>query len=71
MTPAAEFLASASTDLSLRCDDTADDDFAAADGVDLQKPRRADKQNLYGDNQIRKELGGGALVVYYINLISF
>ena len=37
------FLVPTNTDLSLRCDDTADDDFAAADGVDLRKPRSADK----------------------------
>lgn len=35
------FLVPTETDLSLRCDDTADDDFAAADGVDLRKPRSA------------------------------
>ena len=28
------FLVPTNTDLSLRCDDTADDDFAAADGVE-------------------------------------
>ena len=32
------FLVPTETDLSLRCDDTADDDFAAADGVDLRNP---------------------------------
>ena len=37
------FLVPTNTDLSLRCDDTADDDFAAADGVDLRKPRQKDK----------------------------
>ncbi|MFZ0408292.1 MAG: DISARM system helicase DrmA [Cyanobium sp.] len=37
------FLVPTETDLSLRCDDTADDDFAAADGVDLRKPRGNDK----------------------------
>ena len=37
------FLVPTNTDLSLRCDDTADDDFAAADGVDLRKPRSTDK----------------------------
>lgn len=35
------FLVPTETDLSLKCDDTADDDFAAADGVDLRKPRKA------------------------------
>ena len=35
------FLVPTETDLSLKCDDTADDDFAAADGVDLRKPQRA------------------------------
>ena len=28
------------TDLVLKCDETADDDFAAADGVDLRKPQK-------------------------------
>ena len=37
------FLVPTNTDLALRCDDTADDDFAAADGVDLRKPRGNDK----------------------------
>lgn len=37
------FLVPTNTDLALRCDDTADDDFAAADGVDLRKPRSNDK----------------------------
>ena len=37
------FLVPTNTDLSLRCDDTADDDFAAADGVDLRKPRQKNK----------------------------
>jgi hypothetical protein len=37
------FLVPTNTDLSLRCDDTADDDFAAADGVDLRKPRSSGK----------------------------
>ena len=37
------FLVPTNTDLSLRCDDTANDDFAAADGVDLRKPRSTDK----------------------------
>ncbi len=31
------------TDLSLRCDDTADEDFAGVDGVDQRKPRSKDK----------------------------
>jgi len=35
------FLVPSETDLSLRCDDTADDEFAAADGVDLRKPKKA------------------------------
>ena len=35
------FLVPTETDLSLKCDDTADDDFAAADGVDLRKPRKS------------------------------
>jgi hypothetical protein len=34
------FLVPTETDLSLKCDDTADDDFAAADGVDLRKPKK-------------------------------
>ncbi|NDC36562.1 MAG: hypothetical protein EBZ48_00745, partial [Proteobacteria bacterium] len=33
------FLVPTNTDLSLRSDDTADDDLAGADGVDLRKPR--------------------------------
>jgi len=28
----------------LKCDDTANDDFAAADGVDLRKPRKANSE---------------------------
>jgi hypothetical protein len=35
------FLVPTETDLALKCDDTADDDFAAADGVDLRKPKKA------------------------------
>jgi hypothetical protein len=35
------FLVPSDTDLALKCDDTAADDFAAADGVDLRKPRKA------------------------------
>lgn len=54
------FLVPTSTDLSLRCDDTADDDFAAADGVDLRKPRSADKQyksSAAGDDSGSSEPG--------------
>ena len=32
------------TDLSLKCDDMADDDFAAADGVDLRKPKKTNSE---------------------------
>jgi hypothetical protein len=35
------FLVPSDTDLALKCDDTADDDFAAADGVDLRKPKKS------------------------------
>lgn len=38
------FLVPSDTDLALKCDDTADDDFAAADGVDLRKPRKANSE---------------------------
>ena len=38
------FLVPTETDLSLKCDDTADDDFAAADGVDLRKPKKANTE---------------------------
>ena len=38
------FLVPTETDLSLKCDDTADDDFAAADGVDLRKPKKANSE---------------------------
>lgn len=38
------FLVPTETDLSLKCDDTADDDFAAADGVDLRKPMKANSE---------------------------
>ncbi len=37
------FLVPTTTDLSLRCDDTADDDFAGVDGVDQRRPRSNDK----------------------------
>ena len=33
------FLVPTTTDLSLRCDDTADDDLAGVDGVDQRRPR--------------------------------
>jgi hypothetical protein len=36
------------TDLSLKCDDTADDDFAAADGVDLRKPKKPNTEYKRG-----------------------
>jgi len=54
------FLVPTNTDLALRCDDTADDDFAAADGVDLRKPRSADKQykaSAAGDDSGSSEPG--------------
>ena len=38
------FLVPSDTDLALKCDDTANDDFAAADGVDLRKPRKANSE---------------------------
>lgn len=38
------FLVPTETDLSLKCDDTADDDFAAADGVDLRKPKKTNTE---------------------------
>jgi hypothetical protein len=38
------FLVPTETDLSLKCDDTADDDFAAADGVDLRMPKKANSE---------------------------
>ena len=38
------FLVPTETDLSLKCDDTADDDFAAADGVDLRKPKKTNSE---------------------------
>ena len=38
------FLVPTETDLSLKCDDTADDDFAAANGVDLRKPKKANSE---------------------------
>ena len=37
------FLVPTTTDLSLRCDDTADDDLAGVDGVDQRRPRSKDK----------------------------
>ncbi len=37
------FLVPTATAIQLRCDDTADDDFAVADGVDLRRPRTKDK----------------------------
>jgi hypothetical protein len=37
------FLVPTTTDLSLRCDDTADDDFAGDDGVDQRRARSKDK----------------------------
>jgi hypothetical protein len=37
------FLVPTTTDLSLRCDDTADDDLAGVDGVDQRRPRIKDK----------------------------
>ena len=37
------FLVPTTTDLSLRCDDTADDDLAGVDGVDQRRPRSNDK----------------------------
>jgi hypothetical protein len=43
-TPPTGFLVPTETDLSLECDDTADDDFAAADGVDLCKPKKANSE---------------------------
>ena len=33
------FLVPTTADLSLRCDDTADDDLAGVDGVDQRRPR--------------------------------
>lgn len=42
------FLVPTETDLSLKCDDTADDDFAAADGVDLRKPKKANSEYKSG-----------------------
>ena len=38
------FLVPTETDLSLKCDDMADDDFAAADGVDLRKPKKTNSE---------------------------
>jgi hypothetical protein len=37
------FLVPTTTDLSLRCDDTGDDDLARVDGVDQRRPRSKDK----------------------------
>ena len=36
------------TDLSLECDDTADDDFAGVDGVDQRKPSKANSESKPG-----------------------
>jgi hypothetical protein len=44
------FLVPTDTDLSLKCDDTADDDFAAADGVDLRKPSKANSEYKPGSS---------------------
>ena len=38
------FLVPTKTDLSLKCDDTADDDFAGVDGVDQRKPSTANSE---------------------------
>ncbi len=38
------FLVPTETDLSLKCDDTADDDFAGVDGVDQRKPKKANSE---------------------------
>jgi hypothetical protein len=38
------FLVPTTTSLSLRCDDTADDDGAAADGVDLRRPKKTNAE---------------------------
>ena len=54
------FLVPTHTDLSLRCDDTADDDFAAADGVDLRRSRgsaTAYKPGSAGDDAGPSEQG--------------
>ena len=42
------FLVPTTTDLSLRCDDTADDDLAGVDGVDQRRPRSKDKSSKAG-----------------------
>lgn len=43
------FLVPTTTDLSLRCDDTADDDLAGVDGVDQRRPRSKNKAYKAGD----------------------
>lgn len=53
------FLVPSHTDLSLKCDDTADDDFAGVDGLDQRKPRspNADYKPGSGDDGGSSESG--------------